>query len=125
MLQYYADDSVQLAHILKQSANLKKTQQDYDESLVNYENTLNIFLEQSFEYEFYLTICNMINEMLEIYIEHKNCDYSSMIKYELIKHKFIDKHYIYVELFYENMRTVSQYDLAQSYIELADKYLAI
>ncbi|CAF2645663.1 unnamed protein product [Rotaria sp. Silwood2] len=125
MLHYYIDDKVKLGHTLQQLANLKKIQHAYDESLANYENALNIFLEQPFEFGFYLNICNIINEMVDIYTQQKNCDYSSIIKYELIKHKLIHKHFIYVEMFRENMRCISQYDLARSHIELADKYMAI
>ncbi|CAF4001910.1 unnamed protein product, partial [Rotaria sordida] len=125
MLQYYDDDKVQLGHTLQQLAKLRRIQHEYDESIVNYESALNIFLQQPFEFEFYLHICSIINEMVEIYIEQKNCDYSSIIKYELIKHEFILKHFIYVEIFHKNMRCISQYDLAKSHIELADKYIAI
>jgi hypothetical protein len=63
--------------------------------------------------------------MVKIYIEEKNSDYSSAIKYELIKHEFILKHFIYVGRIGTNARCASQYDLMQSHIELAYKYLAI
>ncbi|CAF3465333.1 unnamed protein product [Rotaria sp. Silwood2] len=125
MLQYCANDQVQFGHTLQQFANLKKNQHEYDESLVNYENSLNIFLQQPFEFGLYLCICNIIDEIMKIYIEQKNRDYLSAIKYELIKHKFIVKHYIDIKAFRKNMRCINQYDLAKSHIELANKYLII
>jgi hypothetical protein len=63
--------------------------------------------------------------MVRIYIEEKDFDYLSAIKYELIKHELILKHFIYVGKIHECARCLTQYDLAQSHIELAYKYMAI
>jgi hypothetical protein len=125
MLEYYKDDCVQLGQTFIQLADLKKFQFEYDESLDNYKRALDIFLQQPFEFDFYLDISKIINEMVRIYIEEKDFDYLSAIKYELIKHELILKHFIYVGKIHECARCLTQYDLAQSHIELAYKYMAI
>jgi hypothetical protein len=57
----------------------EKFQFEYDESLAYYEHTLNVVFQQPFEFDFYLHICKIINEIVNIYTEEKNCDYSSAI----------------------------------------------
>jgi tetratricopeptide (TPR) repeat protein len=125
MLQHYNNDSVQLGRTLIQLAELRKLQLEYDESLANYERALDIFLQQTFVFDFYLIISDIINDMGKIYIEEKNCDYLSAIKYDLIKYRYILKHVLYVRSGQKRVRCVNQWDLGQCQVELAYKYLAI
>jgi hypothetical protein len=125
MLQHYNNDSVQLGQALVRLAELRKFQLEYDESLANYERALDIFLQQPFVFDFYLIISDIINDMGKIYIEEKNCDYLSAIKYDSIKYRYILKHVMYVRSAHKKVRCVNQWDLGQSQVELAYKYLAI
>ncbi|UJR19348.1 hypothetical protein I4U23_022477 [Adineta vaga] len=123
-LDYYRNDKAQLAEAFKQKAELRKVQFDYKESLVNYQCALDIFLEEPFEFDFYLKISDIIDNMIKIYEENYS-DYSTAIRYQLIKHQYISERMKYISLSQRRCRHINQCDLAQCKIELAIKYLII
>ncbi len=107
MLELYHDDQAQLGQAFEQLAELRKFQFQFDESLVNYQRALDIYLQQPLEFSFYLNISYVINEIVKIYIEEKHGDYSSAIKYQLIKYNFILKHFKYVGIISRQARCIN------------------
>ena len=124
MLEYYSDDQIQFAQTLKQLFQLKIFQLEFDEALKISQNLLKIYLKQPFQFDLFMNIHSIIDQIISIFIEEKNSDYLSCIEYQLIKHQFIQKHFIYVGIDRINAKYINQGDLAQSHIQLAFLYLA-
>lgn len=125
MFNYYSDDQIQFQQTLKQLFQLKIFLQQFDEALNISADLLNIYLKEPFQFDLFTNLLSVVDQTIDIFIEEKNKDYLSAIQYQLIKHRFIEKHFIYVGMDRINGKYVNQGDLAQSYIQLAVLYLSI
>ena len=61
-------------------AELRQFQCQFDQSLMAYQQALDIYLQQPYEYTVYLMISSIINEMTEIFVEEKQADHRSAIQ---------------------------------------------
>lgn len=114
--KFYSPNHIEIGRTHQYLAYLYRSIDRFDETSVNYEKALKIFLQHSFlprvEVEY------LANEIVYFYIDYKH-DYQTALQYQLIKHDYTKKIAHISKLGNANQQKCS---IADSHIQLADIY---